>query len=818
MANKGHGYLYILDEGSAWGGEVVNHARTAAYLESSTALGCGTVYSVLDDGGCEGYRWEYVPYADTWIENTFTTPALDNAPWYNPAYPESAQALGFWITEWTGLDSGHVKRTSTPIGAYRGGSTLGIASNAGRIMGIEMLLIAETEKAMEYLYQWFDATISSVCSTCKTDTILIRRYCPDAGFTQAHAKDGAAEIRGVGLVSGMIYGEDPVEQAGCFLRRVNFTLEATDPCMYDSCTGEVIDQYMNWAECFAPGSGLSPARPQCRPSCTEVAAGCRAVYDYDIETPSVSAPIITLEVPPALVNTGGTQSFTIPLRIRTYSNPYGYTASQLCGLPLLAELYLTNLPASSAIRYDMAARKVEYRDAASGDWVNGFAFVEANEPGTPRFAGLGCGSFTTVIEPSNFCVSVTGSGAEAGFPSNSQINSAAYHPTLGYIIGGGFTTVNGAAQLSVGAIGFDGRRVQSFAPVLPASSFVFDIVVQPDGKIILGGLFATVNGTTVNGIVRLLPNGTIDPTWNTAGTPGVDPTQAIYVLKLQPDGKILMGGSFVTGRNGTTQNHIQRLNADGTLDTGFNTGGTTGVNGDVFAIDVQASGKILVGGLFVAARGTTQNNIARLDGTTGALDATFNTGGTIGTNGSVRAIAVQPSDGNIVIGGTFTTARGTTVNRFARLLGTTGAIDTSYNVGGTIGAASGTVFTITLDEQERAVISGSFGAVRGTTTNGIARLTKATGILDSSYDITGTPGITGGTIGADAIVIPTQDPSDRIIIAGSFTAVRGTSRNYLARLSSNGALDTTFPATSIYYPGQMVPSSSLALQQRIGCV
>ena len=52
MANKGHGWLYIADENGDVG-ELINHARTAAYLQTSTALGCATVSSVLDDGGCE---------------------------------------------------------------------------------------------------------------------------------------------------------------------------------------------------------------------------------------------------------------------------------------------------------------------------------------------------------------------------------------------------------------------------------------------------------------------------------------------------------------------------------------------------------------------------------------------------------------------------------------------------------------------------------------------------------------------------------------------------------------------------------------------
>ena len=71
-----------------------------------------------------------------------------------------------------------------------------------------------------------------------------------------------------------------------------------------------------------------------------------------------------------------------------------------------------------------------------------------------------------------------------------------------------------------------------------------------------------------------------------------------YVITLQPDGKILLGGSFTMiggGATGSTsREHIARLNADGSVDTGFN----PGANEDVWAIVVQPDGKILVGGEF----------------------------------------------------------------------------------------------------------------------------------------------------------------------------------------------------------------------------
>ena len=158
---------------------------------------------------------------------------------------------------------------------------------------------------------------------------------------------------------------------------------------------------------------------------------------------------------------------------------------------------------------------------------------------------------------------------------------------------------------------------------------------------------------------------------------GFDPNAngAIRVIVVQPDGKILIGGEFTTlapnGGPTVTRNHIARLNPDGTLDLGFD----PNANGSVHAIAVQSDGKIVVGGNFSGANsigGQTRNFIARLDATTGAADS-FDPD----ANLPVFAVAMQ-SDGKIVVGGLFNGANsigGQTRNFIARLDAQTGAAD-----------------------------------------------------------------------------------------------------------------------------------------------
>src|SRR5437870_1172537 len=99
---------------------------------------------------------------------------------------------------------------------------------------------------------------------------------------------------------------------------------------------------------------------------------------------------------------------------------------------------------------------------------------------------------------------------------------------------------------------------------------------------------------------------------------GFDPNAdgLVRVVVVQPDGKILIGGVF-TSIVGQPRNRIARLNAT----TGFADSFDPNANGDVYSIVVQADGKILAGGLFTFIGGQARNDIARLDAATGLADS-----------------------------------------------------------------------------------------------------------------------------------------------------------------------------------------------------
>ena len=319
---------------------------------------------------------------------------------------------------------------------------------------------------------------------------------------------------------------------------------------------------------------------------------------------------------------------------------------------------------------------------------------------------------------------------------------------------------------------------------------VYAIAVQPDGKIVVGGLFSTYNGVTQNRITRLNADGTRD----TSFTIGTGFNQEVLAIAIQSDGKIVVGGFFTT-YSGTTQRFIARLNTDGTRDTGFR-GYEVGIlnfNGAVRAIAIQSDGKILVGGSFNTASGTTSSYIARLNAD-GSSDTSFTTAGT-GISDPIRAIAIQ-SDGKILVGGDFSTYNGVTQNRITRL-NADGTRDTGFTIGTgfNLAGGGGTVNDIAIQSDGKIVVVGNFNAYNDISQNRIVRL-NSSGTLEAGLDSFGFNignGFTGSLLQAYAVAI---QPDEKIVVGGGFIQLNGFTVNRIARLNANGTRDTNFVMNS----------------------
>jgi len=176
----------------------------------------------------------------------------------------------------------------------------------------------------------------------------------------------------------------------------------------------------------------------------------------------------------------------------------------------------------------------------------------------------------------------------------------------------------------------------------------------------------------------------------------------VYAIAMQTDGKILIGGEF-SAVNGVPRQNLARLNADGSLDPEFVNQFTFGANGPVYAIAVQADGNIIVGGNFSTVGNAQRTDIARLDAT-GAADPKFGgPGEDFGTNGTVQAISIQ-ADGKIIIGGSFNVVAGQQCRNLARL-SAEGKPDTAFVSPSLI---NGTVRAIAISADGLVVAGGAF--------------------------------------------------------------------------------------------------------------
>jgi uncharacterized delta-60 repeat protein len=381
--------------------------------------------------------------------------------------------------------------------------------------------------------------------------------------------------------------------------------------------------------------------------------------------------------------------------------------------------------------------------------------------------------------------------------ANGTVLSVAVQPDGKVLIGGSFTTVLGVARNRIARLNADGTLDMDFDP--NASSNVLGIAVQADGKVLIGGTFTTLqpNGaataTTRNRIARLHADGSLDMGFdpNASGGPG-----GVFSLAVQADGKVLIGGAFLRlqpngAATATARLRFARLNADGTLDEGFN----FGVNNYVYSIAVQADGKVLIGGAF-----GTPRFIARLNAN-GTLDTGFNPY----ANGSVQSMVVQ-ADGKVLIGGVFTTlqpngaATATPRNSIARLHAD-GTLDDGFNPN-----ANGGVQSMAVQADGKVLIGGNFGALQpngaatATTRNRIARL-NADGTLDPDFNPNANSTVNSLAVQSDG----------KVLIGGEFTtlqpngAATATTRNRIARLDNDAAMQTL-----------SIPSATQALWSRGG--
>jgi uncharacterized delta-60 repeat protein len=292
----------------------------------------------------------------------------------------------------------------------------------------------------------------------------------------------------------------------------------------------------------------------------------------------------------------------------------------------------------------------------------------------------------------------------------------------------------------------DGSLDAAYEAKIKERGLGYKVLVQPDNKILVGGLFSFANEKVIASVARFNADGSVDNTFThnvfaSIGTP------IIRAIALQPDGKILVGG---------TSPNVKRLNSDGTLDVNLNV-----FTPDAYDIRIQPDGKILVAG--------GGGGYVRRYNSDGTPDDSFNGPINIGT---VTKMALQP-DGKIVIVGDNSVK--------VRRLNADGTPDATFNV--PFGGPNNITWDVALQADGKILIGGNFtGVSLDTNKKYLARL-NADGSLDAAFQPV-----------PDMFVRSIRfQPDGKILLGGTATvAINSVLPGRMVRLNQNGALDPTF--------------------------
>jgi uncharacterized delta-60 repeat protein len=393
------------------------------------------------------------------------------------------------------------------------------------------------------------------------------------------------------------------------------------------------------------------------------------------------------------------------------------------------------------------------------------------------------------------------------------------------ILAGGVFNHLGNTHIALARFTSTGLLDQTLTVEMDAAAGLVKPVLQADGRILVSGLFSSINGTPVGNIARVMPNGTLDPSFD-AGSGFNGP---VYAKSLGTDGSFVVSGNF-TEVDGQPRTRLARLTEDGSLDLAFDPG--QGTDGEVRTVLVDADGSVFIAGLFSQYDGAYCRSYAKLTTTgqrimayarpgginypvvtgsgpellamvvradgrlliaaqnadayngtpvlvlfqtlpDGALDTTFNSPV---INGLVHCMALQP-DGRVVIGGSFTSCNGVPCGRIARIM-PDGSLDPSFDPGE---GADDIVHALALQADGKVVLGGAFNTVDGVVHERLARL-NADGVPDAAFQAGA-----GDVVRSLAI-----QPDGHILVGGVFTTINGLARNRIARLLPDGAIDPGF--------------------------
>jgi uncharacterized delta-60 repeat protein len=348
------------------------------------------------------------------------------------------------------------------------------------------------------------------------------------------------------------------------------------------------------------------------------------------------------------------------------------------------------------------------------------------------------------------------------------------------------------------------------------------VAVQPDGKIVVAGTATDPSAIGTFGMLveRFNSNGTLDTSFGSGGVVRIFQAQSGQglALALQPDGKIIVGGTADAPDSGDPTGSayplvaIARLNSDGSLDPGFGSGGSEilqlGRDAQVNALALTPSGQVVLAGSQREDLQTTSTLLARLNAD-GSLDAGFASGGVVvhqyavsAGYSSFQAVSLD-SSGRIVAAGTV--AKGNDTDALIARFTSAGAPDGSFGTGGIVTPSAETNFLLggpgTVPGASGVYVAPNGDVIASGTyaDSGLDELAlwalKANGAADTTFGKGGavqTLGPTGTSLEGNALT----ESQGRLVLAGSSFGSFGDYTGSIARYNGFG-LDAAAPGVRV---------------------
>jgi len=220
------------------------------------------------------------------------------------------------------------------------------------------------------------------------------------------------------------------------------------------------------------------------------------------------------------------------------------------------------------------------------------------------------------------------------------VQSVKFEPNVSVWVGGSFSTVGGVNCTSVAHLNASGALDSTFVTTTGFGSATFtaveDIARQSDGRIVLVGNFSSYSGAARRGAVRIFSSGALDASFDA----GIVSSSDVNDVVLLPDGKLLLGGGFETFAGQLTDG-IVRVLSNGSIDSAFNLQ-SSNANSRVASVDVLTDGRVVLGGSFSLIHDARRHGVARLkiDTTKTYCVGKLNSAGcvpAIGTNGATSS-------------------------------------------------------------------------------------------------------------------------------------------------------------------------------------